>query len=199
MSFKIRSDVNAIPSRFVNGAFISNLGESEYRIEIPVLKNLVFEEQCNQFVCNNVMAYLTNDEYGLVLRYDSTGCLYLLRDKTLIISFTFEYESVDIQGIYPCGVFRNDSRVDFIVSAVKISPKYYIITCDCPWSILTTVEENSEYFNTPFFGKAVGGPLIVKRKGDLYIADVAMSTKLLDKLGGLVNISDGYLALGGAL
>ena len=90
MSVKIFANCNAIPSWFNNGALQFKIGSRDYRVEVNGIKKLSFDKQCNEFICKEVFAYLTNDTYGLVMRTNGTGTIFARSNNALVTNVFFD-------------------------------------------------------------------------------------------------------------
>lgn len=200
MGFKLSPDVNVVPFSVTDGLLSIYVGKEDIvTVDIPALKGYDIPKFCKQFMCPNVMAYAVGDMYGIVLRFDGTGCIFT-KDRFLIKSFTFDFKPVDIAGPFPGGVFRftinsnmNKAPVDFwIVNLGK--KRLYLLQSARPWTLILDQADNREYFNTPGLGKYCGFPLmqIVKDKG-MFLVDNDFKPYL--QLNGELYESSGMLML----
>lgn len=128
MGIRIDNSVNPIPAEMRDGCFKYYVGSEVYTIGLPMLQKYTFELQCNQFIPCNVMAYLKNKDYCLVLRYDGTGCLYK-NTPSRMLRGSFMFNNSDIAkvsatklgGVHVDNGCRNVIQLKFVDDIVVMS------------------------------------------------------------------------------
>lgn len=89
MGFRTSEDGATLAASVEDGVLSVYAGNRVLHANIPTGK-LKFKKQCNFFLIKDVRAYLANDEYILILRYDGTGTVLTKKDKYLVKNFKFD-------------------------------------------------------------------------------------------------------------
>ena len=120
----------AIPISIEDGVAIIELSGLRKEFSIPALKGLSFSRQCNQLLDQLVAAYLSNGKYGVVLRFDGTGSLFLQEGKVFVKGFMylpFNFGKIWISKIGALSVGFGEAVAFYVYS---IQNQIYVLT-DC--------------------------------------------------------------------
>lgn len=106
MAFRFSRDGASFPCYAENGELVIEVGDDLLRIPIGFIKE-DYPYDYTDFSTSNIMCYMENDEYSLVMRFDGTITKYTKDD--VVIGFTkFDREElIYSKMIYlPVGAFR---------------------------------------------------------------------------------------------
>lgn len=200
MGLKIAPEVNAVPVEIINGELACDLGAYVLRTTIPALSRYVFNKQCTHFICNNVMCFLTNEKFGVILRYDGTGTLYLIEDTILLKSFVYEMPAIKMYGPIPGGTCvdineRNEIEKPTPIELYYVGDKHAILSCARPLSGIVSMEDNPLYFGEPGFGKLAGHPKMKWDKRNKKLVTLDGNNKPLLEIKGTFTVNRGIAIL----
>lgn len=165
--------INAIPAKFENSKLIYSIGSKEYELEIPAISSLVFQKQCNQFICSNVFVYLVGEEYSVILRYDGTGCVFTTSGRIICKNFLFEMPDLSNYYISRGGSFAPAGKNKFyVVELFTDGREDYILSIeDTPISKTFQKTDNPIYLKDIAFCRSDGYPLLKLFDDDLFAVD----------------------------
>lgn len=98
MSIKFRRDGAVFPTEVKNGSLIVHLGENQFEHTMKLLSE-DFPYDNTYFPMSNIMAYLSNDEYIVILRFDGTATK-LTKDYKVIGFVKFDYHDIYEHIVY---------------------------------------------------------------------------------------------------
>lgn len=195
MGLKISSNCNAIPASFENGKLYFDIGATGYSIPVPAISTLKWCKQCNQFQCDNVLAYLIGEEYSLILRRDGTGCVFTTKERILCKNFMYKAPSFSKYYVSKGGSYRDtrtnaysivelysDDHDGYILSIVGVPVSATFNACDNPKYMLDIKRYSSDGF-----------PELKMFDNDLYAID--HNGKINYKVNCSLSQSNGFILL----
>ncbi len=196
MGIKLHPSMNVIPAELRDGMVMYSIGTHNYEIAVPAAKRFTFKKQYRQFMGDNIMAVLCDDEYIFVMRFDGTGCVAKRHgDKVfLVISFVFEYKLMDLKSISSGGVMYYSGTKEFImVSRYDFEDDYAVLCCQNAATILMALKDNPEYVRCNSVSEIL--PVLSIENDGVFITD--KNQNRIVKIECELYKSNGYAMLGG--
>ena len=195
MGFKVQQDCNAVHAKFEDSKLIYELGNREFEIDVPVISTLTFGRQCNQFICDNVIAYLIGDKYSLILRRDGTGCVFTTKERILCKNFMYTTPSITNYFVSKGGSYRDvrtnaHSMVELYYNSVDC---YVLSIIGVPVSVTFQARDNPEYLIDTKSHRSDGFPELKMIDGELFA--INQDGKINYKVNGTVTKSNGFIIL----
>lgn len=193
MGLKLDAGVNPIPVKYEDSKLCYKICGVERSIEIPAIHRYRFEEQCNHFYGDGIVAYLSNGQEMLVLRVDGTGCICTKQFKYQIGSFAWKGFNEGILNSYGGGLLEyKKTQYNVMVTNINNTDEY-ILSIDAPVTFRFRGSDNREY--TQLFKTLPDYSRLILDEKELILLD--SSNRPYKTLKGELSINKGIVMLGG--